>query len=109
MRHNAQRLDPGLCLLQCLGQQVRTADVTVSGGIRTCEPDVVGQGDQLLLRAVVEITLEPPPSGVAGLDQPGTGGAELLELTQGRRSQTLVVEAEPDRWTKLSAVPKGPR
>ena len=34
--------------------------------------------DEALLRAVVEVALEPPPLGVADLDEPRARGGELL-------------------------------
>jgi hypothetical protein len=33
-----------------------------------------------LLRAIVQVALQPAPLGIPGLDEPGPGGADLLEL-----------------------------
>ena len=44
-------------------------------------PERQAQGHQPLLRAVVQIALQAAPRGVAGLDDPRPGGADLLELS----------------------------
>ena len=51
-------------------EQERASLVAVGLGRRAGETQVVGEREQPLLRAVVQVALEPPPSGVAGLDDP---------------------------------------
>ena len=51
--------------------------------------------DELLLRAVVEVALEPPPLGLAGGDDPLPRGVHLVELGADLAGQALVVEREP--------------
>jgi hypothetical protein len=53
----------GIALLACAG---------------ACEPDVVGQRQETLLGAVVQVSLQPAAFTVSGLDDAGTGGAEFL-------------------------------
>ena len=52
------------------------------------------QRDEPLLRAVVEVALEPPPLDVGGLDEPEPGGAQLLEAGAQLGLQALVLERE---------------
>ena len=42
-------------------------------------PQQQGERDEPRLRAVVQVALEPPALGVAGLDEPRARGAQLLE------------------------------
>ena len=51
-----------------------------SPGLAEREPQVVGQREQPLLRAVVQVALEPAPRGVAGLDDARSRGAQLAQL-----------------------------
>ena len=44
--------------------------VTVGSRGGTREPELVGERQESLLGAVVEVALEPAPLGVAGLDDP---------------------------------------
>ena len=48
---------------QLLGRRRVAADVGLD------QPQLQGEGDQPLLRAVVQVALEPAPLGVAGRDQ----------------------------------------
>ena len=50
--------------------------------------------EQALLRAVVEVALEPPPLGVAGLDDARAGGAYLGELGAQLGLEARVLERE---------------
>ena len=61
-----------------------------AAGELECEPDP----EQALLGAVVEVALEPPPLGVAGLDDPRARGAHLGELGAQLRLQARVLERE---------------
>ena len=47
------------------------------GGLGQLELD--GQGDQVLLGAVVDVAFQPPPGLVLGGDQPLPGGAQVLD------------------------------
>ena len=55
------------------------------------------QRHQPRLRAVVQVALEPPPLGVAGLDQPRPRGAQLLDPRPQLRLQPLVLERQRRR------------
>ena len=57
--------------------------------------------DEPLLRAVVEVALEPPPLGVARLDDARPRRAQLLELRAHLGLQALVLEREPGRGGDL--------
>jgi hypothetical protein len=70
-----------------------------------CEPDVVGQRQETLLGAVVQVSLQPAAFTVSGLDDPGTGGAEFLQLGEQFRLQPLVLQAEPDSGPDLAFHP----
>jgi hypothetical protein len=70
-------------------------------GARVRQPDVIGQGQESLLRAIVEVPLEPAPFGVAGLDDPRPRGAELAELEEYLRLEALMFQAEADRGAEL--------
>ena len=65
------------------------------GHRRLREPQVVGERQQPLLRAVVEVALEPAPLGVAGLDDARPRGAQLVELGERLGPQRLVLDGEP--------------
>ena len=52
------------------------------------------QRHQPLLRAVVEVALDPPPRGVPGLDQPGARSGELLDARLELRVQTLALQRD---------------
>ena len=70
-------------------------------GARDRQPDVIGQGQEPLLRAVVKVALEPALFRVAGLDYPRTRRPELAELEQHLRLEPLVFQAEPDGWAEF--------
>ena len=46
-----------------------------------CPSQHQAQGDQALLRTVVQVPLEPAPLGIAGLDDPRPGRADLVQLS----------------------------
>ena len=60
-----------------------------------CEGERQRERHEPLLRAVVEVALEPPTLGVGGLDEPRPGRAQLLEARAQLRLQALVLEREP--------------
>ena len=69
---------------------------------RLVEPH--GEGDEALLRTVVEIALDPAPLGIGRVHDPHTRGADLLELGADLRGETLVLERHPgDRRNRLDA------
>ena len=55
------------------------------------------QPDEPLLRAVVEVALEPPALGVARLDDAGARSAQMLELRARFGLEALVLDREPGR------------
>ena len=63
---------------------------------RLQHPQAEGQPDQPLLGAVVQVAFEPAALCVAGLDQPETGGSQVLDLRQRLGPQLLVLEPEVD-------------
>jgi len=69
------------------------------------EPDVVGQGQQALLAAVVEIPLQPAAFGIGGFHDLGAGGAQFFELGEQLGLQPLVVQAEPDGRPDPGSIP----
>ena len=76
-----------------LGEELVDGAVPVSdsaAGELEREPDP----EQALLSAVVEVALEPPPLGVPGLDDAGTGSSHLGELGAELRLQARVLERE---------------
>ena len=46
-------------------------------------PELECHGHQALLRAVVKVSLDSPPLGVRGLDDPSPRGSDLLQLLNG--------------------------
>ena len=76
--------------------------VTIGGRAGTREAQVVGQREQPLLGAVVEVALEPAPLGVAGLDDPRARRAQIMELGQHLGLQPFVLEREPDGGADLA-------
>jgi hypothetical protein len=59
--------------------------------------DGQGQGEQTLLRAVVQVTFDPAAFLQAGLHDPGAGSADLFQLGGQRRLQPRVLQREPGR------------
>ena len=60
-------------------------------------PQLKGDGDEPLLRAVVEVALQPPPLRVAGGDDALARGAQLREPVLGLGLQPRVVERDRGR------------
>ena len=58
---------------------------------------LVREGDEPLLCAVVQVSLQPTPLRVCALDDACTRRAELHELGAQFGGQALVLEAEPGR------------
>ena len=65
----------------------------------TFEAECDGQCHEPLLRAVVEVPLDPPPFCVGGCDDPAARRAHLGELRTHLCRQTLVFEHEPGGCT----------
>ena len=77
-----------------LGEELGGA-VRLRAELRAGELQREPEREQPLLRAVVEVALEPPPLLVAGADDAGSRGAQLGELRAQLRLQPLVLEREP--------------
>ena len=93
--------ETGLHVGQRVLQQEPGLVVRFGRGVRVRQSDVIGQGQEPLLRAIVEIPLEQASFRVAGLDYPRPGRADLAELEQHLRLEPLVFQAEPDGWPEL--------
>jgi hypothetical protein len=74
-----------------LGEQRPGGRVAVGLGTGAGEPQVVGEGQQALLGAVMQVALQPPAFGVAGLDDADAGGAQLVELSERLGLQPFVL------------------
>ena len=71
----AQLLDGELRLLAGLGDQPR-GPRRVLLELRLGEAERDGDGDHALLRAIVQVPLDPAPLGVGGVDDPLLRGAQ---------------------------------
>ena len=89
----AQLGDRLLDLVLCARQHVRVGRVTA--GSR--EPERERERDEPLLRAVVEVALDPPLLGIGRGDDPRPRRPHLGELRAHLGRQTLVLEHEPGR------------
>ena len=49
-------------------------------GLGAGQAERQGERDELLLGAIVQVSLKPPPLGVAGRDDPGLCGSQVVEL-----------------------------
>ncbi len=87
----AQLLQRGRGLLPGRVQQPHERRVAAGAS----EPQVVGEREQLLLRAVVEVALQPAPLRVARRDDAGARGAQLADLGEQLGAQRLVLHGEP--------------
>ena len=76
-RQLAQLLDGELGLLARLRDELR-GRVRIAVDPRLGEPERDGHGDEPLLRAVVQIALDPAPLGVGGGDDPLARGAQIV-------------------------------
>ena len=78
MRQVAQIVEGGPGCVDGGAEQRR--QLRIRRRLRTGEPQLVGQREQTLLGAVVEVALEQAPCGVAARDDPSARAAEVLEL-----------------------------
>jgi hypothetical protein len=91
----------------------RRRQLPVDGGrdLRAGDPEGQRQVDQPLLGAVVQVPLDPATLGIAELDDPGPGGADLLELGPDLRLEALVLDRQAggggDRLDQLGLVVEG--
>ena len=69
--------------------------IVIEPGSRQLECE--GEGHELLLGAVVEVALDPPPLGVAGSDDPGPRRLDGIELDTELGLELLVLEGETGR------------
>ena len=67
------------------------------------EPELHGERDQLLLRAVVDVALEPPALRVLRGDQPLLRGLQVLQPCLERLGQPDVASTSP-AWAARSAI-----
>ena len=63
-------------------------------------PERQAQRHQALLRAVMQVTLQPAPLGVTGLDDPRPGRAHLLKLSLDLRLQPGVLQRQARRGSR---------
>ena len=101
----AQFLEYAVRLLDRLGERRLPEGVAVGLRAGAGEPDVIGQGQEPLLGAVVEVPLEPAALGIGGLDDASAGGAELAELGEQFGLQPFVLQAEPDGGPEVAVKP----
>ena len=80
-----------------LVQARRELRILVGPELRPQEAKREREPDEALLRAVVEVALEPAALGVTRLDDAGARGAEILQLSAGLGLQALVLEREARR------------
>ena len=78
-----------------LVEPATTSGSTPAASLRADKAQREREPDEPLLGAVVEVALEPPALGVAGLDDAGARRAQLLELRAHLGLQPLVLEREP--------------
>ena len=90
----AQLVEPGHQLGVRLAQQLLHL-VVVLADARARQPQREPDPEQALLRAVVEVALEPPALGVAGRDDTRARGAHLGELRPQLGLQAGVLDREP--------------
>ena len=76
--------------------------VAVRRGVGSCPSKVVGEAEQALLGAVVQVAFQLAASFVAGVDDPRPRLAELVHLGEYLGSQALVVEREAKVGTERS-------
>ena len=82
------------------GRQLGVGPLDQRGGlavaVHTCleQPQVDGEGHELLLRSVVQVALQPPPRGVGGLDYADPRRAQVLEACAQVGLELLVVEGQ---------------
>jgi hypothetical protein len=96
VRQLPELTEPGLHGGQRLLQEEPGRVVHFGLGARVRQADVVRQGQEPLLRAVVKVSFEPASFRVAGLDDPRPRGPDFAELTEYLRLETLIFQAETD-------------
>jgi len=96
--------------LHVAAQAVQDLAALVRVGVeqRLHQPDLDRQGDEVLLGAVVQVALDPPPRLVGGGhdplprgDQLGVALLELLEARLERRVEAHIVQGEADLASKI--------
>jgi len=102
MRELSERTESGLGVVGRLGEQQPGLGVVVGLGVRAGEPEVVGEGQQPLLGAVVQVAFQPAAFAVAGLDDADAGGSQLVELRERLGLQPLVLQRKPDSGADLA-------
>ena len=79
----------------------RQLRIAISVGSDAGPAQLVGEQEQTLLSAVVQVALEPAALGVAGVHDARTGGAELLELRSHLGLELLVLDGNAGRGQDL--------
>jgi hypothetical protein len=85
-----------------LGEQRSGLAVAVGLGPGAGQSEVVGEGQQSLLGAIVQVAFQPAPLGVASLDDADAGGSQVVELSQDLGLEPFVFQREPDRGADLA-------
>ena len=99
----------GLGLVGRVCEQRSGLDFAVGLSARACDPQLVGEGKQPLLGAVVEVALEPAPLDISGLDDARARFAEVVELRQHLGLEALILEREPNGGAGLQLEVDGRR
>jgi hypothetical protein len=73
-----------LGLVGRLGEQRSGLAVAVGLGVGVGEPEVVGEGQQALLGAVVQVAFQPPAFAVAGLDDADVSPVSTMRTREAR-------------------------
>ena len=94
MRELAQLVERGLCFVDSGVEDDRELLFSLGPRSRAGEADVIAEREQPLLCAVVKVTLEQAPGGIAGLDDAGAGGPQVMELREQLRLEPLVLHRE---------------
>ena len=92
-------------LLHLLGARCQRSTSAMSPSAAAADrrqPQLVRRGEQALLRAVVEVALEPATCGVRGLDDARSGGLQVVELGEDLGAEPLVVDGESSGGSDLS-------
>jgi hypothetical protein len=91
-----------LGLVGRLGEQRSGLGVAVGLGLGAGEPEVVGEGQQALLGAIVQVAFQPPSFAVAGLHDADARGTQLVQLGERLGLQPLVLQRQPDGGAELA-------
>ena len=102
LRKLAKLVERGLRLGTARGQQRGERRVAVCLGVPVGEAQLVGECEEPLLGAVMQVALETTPLLVRDLDDARSRGAHRLELCQHLRLQALVLDSEVGRGSDVT-------